>query len=136
MLYAVRPRGASSPIKKSVLPDGIRYASPATLGATGITMTEKKKTTLIQPPPIGEGEDESNVVVFALARVIPLFGRYPLNSVENFEALKTALEDLQRQHATALPFVGIFLDDVLRLLEDERARLPVSKPKAKPARKK
>lgn len=58
-----------------------------------------------------------------LARVIPLFIRYPLVSAENFDALKKALETLQSEFEGVSPFKVALVDSLLHTLEVERERI-------------
>jgi len=58
-----------------------------------------------------------------MARVIPLFVRYPLINAENFETLQKELEALAAEYERTSPYSVIVLDALLHTLEVDRDRI-------------
>lgn len=65
-----------------------------------------------------------------MARVIPIFVRYPLTSAENFEALQKELEALAAEYERTSPYSVIVMDTLLHTLEIDRERIFVEPGKA------
>lgn len=65
-----------------------------------------------------------------MARVIPIFVRYPLVSAENFEALQKELEALAAEYERTSPYSVIVMDTLLHTLEVDRKRIFVEPGKA------
>lgn len=65
-----------------------------------------------------------------MARVLPLFVRYPLVSTENFEALQKELEALATEYERTSPYSVVILDSLLHTLEVDRDRIFIEPGKA------